>query len=765
MPCVASMTLSNKERIVVEVTNAKLKIFFNVLDNIRKKKISDDNEKFDLEIDLLLRFFNIVFRIPSSSLKISQVCSEKVEEADKSTPRDNWPQIDSYSSAKDDDVESLPDDVLEAEGAMCDEEEEVIDDFDDIVETLGPERRTQDLSTEKETQIESLAYYSDTDLNCKICGFIAGRNHSLKLHIEMVHLVFYYYCNFCDYQHKDKYEQRKHIRETHNESATKLYQTPMRFHCNACEYTDTISLFRQHMVKDHPELKCFYIQARTGPKSKDRHESCEFCGKLTLRMPMNFHVEKYHMKTEYQCKKCDIKTLRRTEIRDHILKLHLKIDLNPNTNRQKIPLDIKQQFRDMVTRTCTICNEKLLFIENMTNHIKDNHPNEYYSGPLLDRRRIRKKFRIKKKKISKKEARKRNSNSYQRYPCNECDYSNNLRSSLKLHMMSNHMKTIFMCQMCDFENSNINTIIRHDKNQHISKLAFRSTCRACNKHFDKLDEFKQHIESAHCSHIERYQRNTKQDFNTEIQKLHKEDTNQLQNLYKTNLKRKNKRNAEGEGKYSCRDCQYSSDIGRHTKIHITRTHMSTQFNCKSCGYECKNENEILSHIKNDHEDDQSMIGSLCGGKCDKYFENYQQFKDHGKVHFGYLNIKKYKHKNQNIANAGSKVDGVLMHKCNQDGCDFVSTKACVRIHIMTKHMRANFTCSLCKMDFRNVNLASRHAKRVHDKDLSSLKSYCGACDYASDDLLAFDRHTMNVHCPHLRPKGLMGKRRWKDFSQ
>ena len=194
MPCVASMTLSNKERIVVEVTNAKLKIFFNVLDNIRKKKISDDNEKFDLEIDLLLRFFNIVFRIPSSSLKISQVCSEKVEEADKSTPRDNWPQIDSYSSAIDDDVESLPDDVLEAEGAMCDEEEEVIDDFDDIVETLGPERRTQDLSTEKETQIESLADYSDTDLNCKICGFIAGRNHSLKLHIEMVHLVFYSTC-------------------------------------------------------------------------------------------------------------------------------------------------------------------------------------------------------------------------------------------------------------------------------------------------------------------------------------------------------------------------------------------------------------------------------------------------------------------------------------------------------------------------------------------------------------------------------------------
>ena len=128
----ASMELSSKERIVVEVTNVKLKIFFNVLDNIRKKKIGDENENFDLEIDLLFRFFNIVFRIPSSSLKISQVCSKKVGEEDKSTPHNNQSQNDS-SSSKDDDVEveSLPDEVLEAEGAMCDEEEEVLDDFDE----------------------------------------------------------------------------------------------------------------------------------------------------------------------------------------------------------------------------------------------------------------------------------------------------------------------------------------------------------------------------------------------------------------------------------------------------------------------------------------------------------------------------------------------------------------------------------------------------------------------------------------------------------
>ena len=179
------MESPNKGKIIVEVTRAKLKIFFNVLDNIRKEKIVDENEKFDLEIDLLSRFFNIVFQIPSP-LKISQVCSiKRVEEEDKSTLCDNRPQNDSLSS-KDDDVESLPDELLEAEGAMCDEEEEVIDDFDDDiveVETLGPERKTKDISTEKETPIQSSPDYSDTDLNCKTCGFVAGRNHSLKLHI------------------------------------------------------------------------------------------------------------------------------------------------------------------------------------------------------------------------------------------------------------------------------------------------------------------------------------------------------------------------------------------------------------------------------------------------------------------------------------------------------------------------------------------------------------------------------------------------------
>ena len=753
------MDLSNAETNVVEVTNAKLKIFFNVLDNIRRQKIVDEKEKFDMEIDLFSRFFNIVFRLPSS-LQISQVWSQKDNE---SVPFENLTQNDS-SSPTDLDTESLPDEVLEAEGANCNEEE-VIDDFDDIIETLAdikagdekvettkdPEILTVAKGTVAEMEPQSSVNYNLTDVNCKVCGFSAGRSHSLKLHIEMVHLVFYYYCNFCRYQHKDKYELRKHIRQTHKESKTALYQTPMRFHCNACEYTDSFSLFRQHMLKDHPELNCFYSKGNT-EKADEKDKICNFCGKNVARVvPMNSHIESNHMKTKYQCKSCNFQTLQRAEIRDHVLSLHFKIDLKERgsrkVGREKIPIEIKEQLPEQITRTCTVCDQKLHFMENLTNHIKDNHPNEYIRRPY--RRQVRKKIL--------------NSDKKQRFSCNECKYSNNLRSHIKRHIMNKHMKARFKCQKCDFENSIMVKIIRHDKDHHDSKFVFSSTCNACEKQFDDLLEFKQHIEAVHCAHFEKRSRKNKRIDAEEHQNPEEKENSKLSSNSNPITKKKNSRKEKVSGQFACRDCPYSSDIATNIKLHISKIHHSPKFNCKNCGYECKNVKDIFEHIKSDHDDDQSLIGSLCGGYCDTYFEDYQQFKDHGRVHFEYLYSKR-KRRRKTKVKAGTKVDGQLMHKCSKDDCDFVSSKACVRIHIMLRHMRTKFTCILCMISFKNVNLASRHAKRAHNKDLTCLKSYCEACDFSSDDFIAFDReHTMSVHCYHLKPEGRMGGRRWNGF--
>ena len=308
---------------------------------------------------------------------------------------------------------------------------------------------------------------------------------------------------------------------------------------------------------------------------------------------------------------------------------------------------------------------------------------------------------------------------------------------MKLHMMTVHLKTKFKCQQCDYVNSNINMITRHDKDHHDSREVFRSTCGACEKHFNNLGELKKHIESVHCSHFEnRRKKKKKEEYQKAEDKL-----------------------------FPCKNCPYSSDVLQNIKLHIERRHLCPKFNCKNCGFECKNVKDIFEHIKSDHDNDQSLIGSLCGGYCDKYFEDYQQYKDHSMVHYEYLNAENRKNKNtrKKKVKTGQKIDADLTHKCNQGDCDFVSSKACVRIHIMLKHMRTNFTCIRCTTTFRNVNLASRHVKREHNKDLSCLKSYCTACDFSSDDFIAFDRHTMNVHCQHLRPEGMMGGRRWKDF--
>ena len=72
-----------------------------------------------------------------------------------------------------------------------------------------------------------------------------------------------------------------------------------------------------------------------------------------------------------------------------------KIDPKPTGNKKRdlanIPLEIKKHFPELISRTCTICDQTLLFRENLTNHIEDNHPNEYRSCP--DRKRPRKKKR------------------------------------------------------------------------------------------------------------------------------------------------------------------------------------------------------------------------------------------------------------------------------------------------------------------------------------------------------------------------------------
>ena len=486
---------------------------------------------------------------------------------------------------------------------------------------------------------------------------------------------------------------------------------------------------------------------------------------------------------------CDKKSQQKDHIRDHILKEHLKI-YEVSGDKKKLPLELKQQLRELITRICMICKKELVFMENMTNHIKDNHPSEYNLPKIVKR------YGGKREKPYTKSD---NIKIVRRYNCKDCDYSNDLRVLVKMHMMHIHLKTRFKCQKCEFEKTNLNQILKHDKDNHESTLAFTSVCHKCQYQTDDPDLFKEHIETVHCSYLERkrkFRKNKRQNIKTRKIKdssekikmtkselketgqmsepLQKSDINirkirkvaqkaELKELSPKNcdpMKRKMRcRKAEVKkrilgGKYSCRDCQYSNDTKHGVKNHIIKAHMNSQFNCKKCTFEY-HYLTILTHIKTEHNNDSSMILSHCGS-CDKYFEDFQQFKDHAEiVHCYYLGIPSKRIRR--LQNDTDKIDGEMMFKCSNGECDFVSSKAYVRIHIMLRHMKTRFTCNLCKVDFNNVNLASKHSKRVHNNDASALKSYCGSCDLTSDDFIAFDRHTMSVHCSHLTQQTLKDK--------
>ena len=76
------METSDPDRIPVNITDAKLKLFFNVLDNIRAQKNCHDDETFDMEIDLFSRFFKIEIKI-STPLLISRNLSQENEDKEK----------------------------------------------------------------------------------------------------------------------------------------------------------------------------------------------------------------------------------------------------------------------------------------------------------------------------------------------------------------------------------------------------------------------------------------------------------------------------------------------------------------------------------------------------------------------------------------------------------------------------------------------------------------------------------------------------------
>ena len=86
-------------------------------------------------------------------------------------------------------------------------------------------------------------------------------------------------------------------------------------------------------------------------------------------------------------------------------------------------------------------------------------------------------------------------------------------------------------------------------------------------------------------------------------------------------------------------------------------------------------------------------------------------------------------------------------------CDYTTNlKGNLRTHIMQTHMKNRYFCKLCDFESGAMARMYRHVKLHHQSDLDIFKSYCQKCDYKTEDLFEFRKHTDEKHLYYVKGK-------------
>ena len=86
-------------------------------------------------------------------------------------------------------------------------------------------------------------------------------------------------------------------------------------------------------------------------------------------------------------------------------------------------------------------------------------------------------------------------------------------------------------------------------------------------------------------------------------------------------------------------------------------------------------------------------------------------------------------------------------------CDYTTNlKGNLRTHIMQTHMKNRYFCKLCDFESGAMARMYRHVKLHHQSDLDIFKSYCQKCDYKTEDLFEFRKHTDEKHLFYVKGK-------------
>ena len=151
---------------------------------------------------------------------------------------------------------------------------------------------------------------------CNFCNFIARRKGNLTEHIQGKHTEANIFCNQCDYKTSIRKNLKQHVQNKHSE---------LKMHCNQCDYrTSQKQLMQRHMQAKHEYNKCHYCNYRSRRKRLKEHIQA-FHGILIIDKKDNKNKVENIDENIFACQYCSDSRFTWTGLMKHIKIMHMSL--------------------------------------------------------------------------------------------------------------------------------------------------------------------------------------------------------------------------------------------------------------------------------------------------------------------------------------------------------------------------------------------------------------------------------------------------------
>ena len=507
---------------------------------------------------------------------------------------------------------------------------------------------------------------------CEDCEFETGRRGQLNIHVKSIHKKeVKFACSLCGYKSFFNHQVRSHIDTKHKSEDVRS----LKIGCLPCKEeiahtTCELETKVKHKLIDTKKTKKTKRKRKHNNETKvqDTSEiSCTKCSFFTnSRITFKQHHESIHENMlRYSCSGCDLKSYWKSEVAEHIARLHT------DGNAHVIGINCYKCVDGTEHEICTFTERKAI---KSISHPKVKLECKFCSFIELDG------FHQLMLKHYKKEHPK-----YKLFTCNLCHYKTNYMINLKGHKESKHEESIFPCDQCDFKSKWKTSLSEHRRTVHqIFKYKTQGNMKSkellCDKcGFGSMSEkLMENHTMTQCKKI------SIDSFPCNVcDKVSSTATALYRHMVRTHTKKLQ----------TCAQCGFIAKSTFFLNTHQYEMHEQVLPNCRFCGIKTRNKISLQIHIQRKHPK-----GGLKCVSCNYEAPNIMALKQH----------KENNH------------DGIR-YSCSH--CAYVGpNKALLKKHKMKHHVHNNFKCNDCAFIAHTLNSLNSHNRDNHsDVNVSAVK--------------------------------------------